>query len=162
MKFAEPVGAAYGPGANFAINTNQEYHIKTEFLTTTDGEQLASYVTTLTQGSSTVVLENDCDDLAKMTEAITENMTPVLTVSKSNGLGKNGLCGASIDTDACVDPTSTYKNFKITTAAGGDDGGDDGDSDGDNQLVIDTTFEDYTFGSPCDAGACHVDCFDCR
>ena len=99
MKFAEPVGAAYGPGADFAINTNQEYHIKTEFLTTTDGEQLASYVTTLTQGSNTVVLENDCDDLAMMTEAITENMSPMLTVSKSGGLGKNGLCGAEIDTD---------------------------------------------------------------
>lgn len=38
MKLAEPRGEAYGPGNDFVIDTSQEYHQKTEFLTSEDGQ----------------------------------------------------------------------------------------------------------------------------
>ena len=117
----------------------------------------------------TGVPPQDSDDLAKMTEVISGGMSPVIVVGKHGGLGKNALCGNPVA--QCSAPSSTYRNFKITTAAGGgdddegegeDDNEEEEEEDDDEELVIDTTFEDYVFGTPCGPADCDADCFDCR
>jgi len=153
MYNTEPRGAAYGPGDGFEINTDHEFHVKTEFHKADDGT-LSSYTTTLSQDGRSITTENSCGDLSSMQEAISGNLSPMMMVGKAPWLARNECPSTS----ECSSPEAVYKNFSFNTAAGGGDG----DNDVVDDFVFDTTFQDYYWVTPCNADACDDDCFDCR
>lgn len=57
-------GSEYGPGSDYLVNSNESYHVRTEFWTMAEGDSytdLYEIRTTLTQGESTVVISQDCE-----------------------------------------------------------------------------------------------------
>jgi len=71
---------AYGPGAEFDINTLEEFHVKVNFNTDANGD-FSDYVIKLTQGDRTVSLVANCpSDLAKMTEDLRSGMVFAMSV----------------------------------------------------------------------------------
>ena len=70
---------AYGRGGSL-INTNKKFNVKTEFISTTDYQDLWKLRTILTQGNNEIVMEARCEDyLSDMSVPIEGNMAFVMS-----------------------------------------------------------------------------------
>ena len=111
---------AYGPGEQFTINTQNDFHTKFEYKA--DNGKLVQVVTTLSQGDKSFVITQDDTDpnhagytdyLERMQSHIESGMTLVFSNWGTNvhWLDKETGC-----TEACNDPIMYVNNLKFTTA----------------------------------------------
>ena len=99
----------YGPGSQYKINTEQEFHVKLEFKT--NGGQFSAFETTLTQGSNSVSIGcNDQGANQGMTGDLDDMAFAISNWSGDASWLWKDACGGS-----CGSPTLVYKNISITT-----------------------------------------------
>ena len=150
----------YGPGSQYTIDTNSEFHVRQDFHESSDG-QFQGYTTVLTQGSNEVILSTgDCSYLNNMTEDM-KRMVFVISNWGSDSLNwlQHGVCSGSCSNSST---RSIIKNIEIQTTGAAvipDSGSGDGDSGGSTEPT------EYVFGGACNNltdGLCGSSCAACH
>lgn len=110
-------GSQYGPGAGYAINTDNSFHVQTKFYATQDNEgffvDLMRIETTLTQGGNTVVLVQD--DAAYLNSLSTKlNFEMAVSISNYEVGQANDISGTCAD-PAAASSSVTMENWSFTS-----------------------------------------------
>lgn len=124
----EEYGAdAYGPNGSM-INTNNEFHVINEFVSTTDYKTLWKLRTTLSQNGSEIVLEKDCRDYMRgLSDTIEGSMGIVLSSwDNTDGAEKFELDFGQTPASSCDDATSVIRNFSVKQYGSTENMPDDG------------------------------------
>jgi hypothetical protein len=106
--------SAYGPGSGFRINTLKPFHMKLEFRT--NGDQLDSFVNTMSQGAQSVSMTGNCASNAQMSADLANGMAFAISnwSTLDNWLWKD-RCTAS----ACNASQILWSNISIKTGSVG-------------------------------------------
>jgi len=129
----------FGPGAQYQINTLQEFHTKVEFKQDTDGE-FSEYSIILTQdGREVTMTTNNCKEgLSKMTQDFTNGMVFAMS-SWSPNYGDLTWMQHDRCTTPCSQQGLSFKNLQFNTAATSTNGDNDSTDNTDNSDTTDNT-----------------------
>jgi len=99
------------------IDTDEDFHVKNEFVADLDYEQFWKMRTTITQGDEEVMLESDC---SAYISALNDAMEGEMGIIFSNWHNKFGIEDFEMDlgqspADSCADASTEIANFTVKT-----------------------------------------------
>lgn len=120
---------AYGPNGSL-IDTNADFHVMNEFVSTTNYQTFWKLRTTLTQGGNKIILENDCRDYMGALSTTIEGQMGIVFSSWDNtdSQEKFELNQGQSAASTCENASSVIRNFSVkqygSTESMPDDGSD--------------------------------------
>ena len=146
-----PGNIPYGPGSQYTINSEREFHIKIDF-TENDLGEFIRYSITLSQDGRQVTMNQDCPEyLQKVTDVMKNGMTIAMSIWSSGNLDwlQHGRCQGG-----CGTPDLKLKNFKFTTKNANTDDGDNSDdnNNSDDDEPVGNPLEGYKTEAPASMG----------
>ena len=131
---------AYGPHGSF-IDTNAKFHVKNEFVSTTDYQTFWKLRTILSQNGSEIVMEADCRDYLKsLSDPIEGGMGLVLSSWDNTSVGEDfELDWGQSKQENCDAASNIISNFSVKQGGSTENMPDDGEDakDGFLKYVID-------------------------
>lgn len=149
---------AYGPGGS-KIDTDVRFHVKTEFVSTSDYEKFWKLRTTLSQNGIDIVMEKDCGDyLVGLNSPISQGMSVVFSSWKDATRNEGFELERGQDSSpTCDQSTSWISNFTMNQYDAKEDPSDGGDGDdGDGELIIGRVADSIDMCIEEDCTACHM------
>ena len=113
---------SYGPGGTH-INTDVEFHVKTEFLSDMDYETFWGLRTTLSQGGVEIVMQADCTEyLGSLNVPMAEGMGIVFSSwDNTDGSEQFELNQSQSEASTCDASSVSIQNFRVMSAGSSDE-----------------------------------------